>query len=214
VLPTDAISAVETFDEAGVASINQSVTTALDGTVQTLQSRSITVPASGYCLVMGSVEVQLLHNNGLATTALFGVSDVAGVLPGTQDFQLTMPAAAPTGTYIVPVSVHGLFTVTAGANTFYLLGDETSGGLQISDLQLSIVYVPTAYGTVTSTVTSGADETVVRMSAAAEAREAEDFHRARVQREMTAMQAQVAELQQKLEQVVAEQTDAARRKEQ
>jgi hypothetical protein len=217
ILPTDAISAAETLDEAGVASINSTNTTAMDGTVQTMTSRTITVPANGYCLVIGTAEIQVIHNNGLATTGLFGVSDAAGSIPTTQDVQLTMPAAAATGTYFVPVTVHGLFQVIAGANTFYLLGDENSGSLQFTDLQLSIVYVPTAYGTVTPSLTAGTDDVAVGMgapvSAAAEAREAEAFHRARVEREMAAMQAQVAELQQRLEQVVAEQAVAARRKE-
>ena len=216
ILPTDAISAAETLDEPGVASINQSVTTALDGTVQTLLQRSITVPAAGYCLVMGSVEAQAVHNNGLTTTALFGVSDQVGVLPGAQDFNLTMPSSAPTGTYVVPVTVHGLFTVSAGANTFYFLGDETSGSLQFSDIQLSIVYVPTAYGTVTPSLTSGDGD---GMSAAAlrfgasEPREAEAFHRARVEREMATMQAQVDELRRQLERVVSEQSSVAVQKE-
>ena len=215
VIPTDAISAVETLDEPGVASINQSVTTALDGTVQTLLQRSITVPAAGYCLVMGSVEAQVLHSNGLATTGLFGVSDVVGVLPATQDFNLTMPTSAPTGTYVVPVTVHGLFTVSAGPNTFYFLGDEASGSLQISDVQLSIVYVPTAYGTVTSSLTSG-DGDGMSVGAprlgASEPREAEAFHRARVDREMAAMQAQVEELRRQLERVESEQSSVAVRK--
>jgi len=215
VLPTDAISATETLDEPGVASINQSVTTALDGTVQTLQQRSISVPAAGYCLVMGSVEAQAIHNNGLTTNALFGVSDAVGVLPGTQDFNLTIPSGAPTGTYVLPVTVHGLFTVNAGPNTFYLLGDETSGSLQFSDVQLSIVYFPTAYGTVTPSLTSGDGDGMSAAAprfGAAESREAEAFHRARVDREMAAMQAQMDELRRKLEQVESEQTSVAVRK--
>lgn len=214
-LPTDAISAVETLDEPGVASINQSVTTALDGTVQTLLQRSITVPTAGYCLVMGSVEAQAIHSNGLATTALFGVSDVVGVLPSTQDFNLTLPTSAPTGTFVLPVTVHGLFSVNAGPNTFYLLGDETSGSLQFSDVQLSIVYIPTAYGTVTSSLTSGSDGDFLRaapQSGAVESREAEAFHRARVEREMATMQAAMEELRRKLEQVESEQTAVIARK--
>jgi hypothetical protein len=217
VLPTDAIAATETLDEPGVASINQSVTTAMDGTVQTMLQRSITVPAAGYCLVMGSVEVQALHVNALATTGLFGVSDAVGVLPGTQDFNLSIPTAAPTGTYFLPVTAHGLFAVNAGPNTFYFLGDETSGSLQFSDIQLSIVYIPTAYGTVTSSLTGGFDgvgsPSTAQRFGADESRDAETFHRARVEREMAAMQAEMAELRQKLERVESEQPAIAVRKE-
>ena len=214
ILPTDAVSATETLDEAGVASINQSVTTAMDGTVQTLLQRSITVPAAGYCLVMGSVEAQAIHNNGLSTNALFGVSDLVGVLPGTQDFNLTIPTSAPTGTFVLPVTVHGLFTVNAGPNTFYLLGDETSGSLQFSDVQLSILYVPTAYGTVTPSLTAGEGDALraAPRFAADESREAESFHRARVDREMATMQAAMDELRRKLERVESEQAAVITRK--
>jgi hypothetical protein len=163
---------------------------------------------------MGSVEAQVIHSTGLATTALFGISDAAGAFPATQDFNLTMPASAPTGTYVLPVTVHGLFTVNAGLNTFYFLGDEGSGSLQISDIQLSIVYVPTAYGTVTSSLTSGdgVSAAAPRLGAS-ETREAEAFHRARVEREMAAMQTQVDELRRQLERVESEQSSVAVRKE-
>ena len=215
-LPTDAISSTEMFDESGVASINKSITTALGGTVETLLQRSITVPADGYCLVMGTVEAQAFHTNLANTQALFGVSDQVGVLPPTQDFNFLMPANAPTGTYIVPVTVHGMFTVTAGPNTFYLLGDETNGDVRYAEVALSIIYVPTAYGTVTATAPAGG---VDGLSAAAprfgasERSEAEAFHRARVEREMTAMRVQVEELKRQLDRVDSEQASVAPRKE-
>lgn len=215
-LPTDAISSAETFDEPGVASIGQSVTTVMDGTVQTLLQRSISVPAAGYCLVMGTVEAQFFHVNLATTQAIFGVSDQAGILPATQDFNLLMPPNAPSGTYVIPVTVHGLFQVSAGPNTFYFLGDETAGNAQYADVQMSIIYIPTAYGTVTPTLPAGG---VADLSApapgfgASEKLEAEAFHRARVEREMVVMREQMEELKRQLERVDAEQSSVAPRKE-
>ena len=217
VLPTAAISALETADEPGVASINQNAIIPLDGTVQTLLSRSITVPAAGYCLVTGTMEVQATHTNGASDIAIFGISDAAGVIPTTQDFGYIMAAFAATGNYMHPVTVHGLFQVNAGLNSFFLLGDENAGSLQVGDCQLSIMYVPTAYGTVTSSLTAGTDgdgaRSIAPVFGASEPRAAEAFNRARVDREMAAMQAQMDELRRKLEQVESEQASVATRKE-
>jgi hypothetical protein len=166
---------------------------------------------------LGSVEVQALHTNGLSDIGAFGISDAAGVLPATQDFGLTVSGALPTGNHILPVTVHGLFQVNAGLNSFFFLGDENAGTLQISDVQLSIVYIPTAYGTVTSSLTAGTDgdgaRGVAPVFGASEPREAEAFNRARVEREMAAMQTQMDELRRKLEQVESEQASVAARKE-
>jgi len=212
VLPSNAIWSIEMFDEPGVASVNQSSSTVLDGTVQTLSTRTINVPSQGYCLVIGTVEAQLTHTNGVTSSALFGVSDAAGVFPTTQGLSMTVSASAPTGTYIQPVTVQAVFSVFGGNNTFYLLGDENAGSFQTAKRQLSILYVPTAYGTVS---VPGPAAIVGNGQAAVspEAREAEAFHRARLDREMATMQAQMDELRQKLERVESEQSRVAVRKE-
>jgi hypothetical protein len=211
VLPSDAISANESLDEPGAASVNQSSATVLDGTVQTLSTRTLNVPSLGYCLVIGTVEAQLTHTNGVTSSALFGVSDAAGVFPTTQGLSMTVSASAATGTYIQPITVQSIFPVFAGNNTFYLLGDENAGSFQTTKRQLSILYVPTAYGTVS---VPGPAEIVGNDPAmgSAETREAEAFHRARVEREMAAMQAQMDELRRKLQQVESEQATVAVRK--
>jgi hypothetical protein len=58
-----------------------------------------------------------------------------------------------------------------------------------------------------------ARDRVAPVFGASEPREAEAFHRARVEREMAAMQAQMDELRRKLEQVESEQASVATRKE-
>ena len=125
---------------------------------------------------------------------------------------MTIPASAATGTYIQPVTVQAIFTVFGGNSTFYLLGDENAGSFQTTKRQLSILYVPTAYGTVSvpgPAAIVGNGQSVV----SPESREAEAVHRARVEREMAAMQAQMDEMRRNLEQVQAEQASVATRKE-
>lgn len=197
-LPTDAINAAETFDEPGVASALNGGTVGMDGTVQTLTSRTLTIPAAGYVLVIGTCQAQVGHVNGTASSANFGVSDAAGSLPSNQDVASTLAAALPSGTYTFPTTVHGLFTATAGSHTYYLIGQETGGNYTALDLQLTLVYLPTAYGTVQGTEPQGISTGAEDMQApvqpalgsagiAAEQREAEAFHLARLEREMKAM---------------------------
>ena len=52
------------------------------------------------------------------------------------------------------MTVHGLFSVGSGANTFYFLADEGGGSFTAYDMQLSIMFFPTAYGLVSSTIAS------------------------------------------------------------
>ncbi|MBL8764808.1 MAG: hypothetical protein JNM07_11115 [Phycisphaerae bacterium] len=151
VLPTDAISATEILDEPGVASNTSNGLVTGDGTIQTLLSRTITAPAAGFVLVIGSCQANMLHTNGTTDSATFGVSDSATAFPANQDVGLLVSSTLPTGNFITPVSVHGLFSVNAGANTFFFLYEETGGASSVNDMQLSCVYFPTAYGTVTGT---------------------------------------------------------------
>ncbi|MDD3643866.1 MAG: hypothetical protein PHQ19_10430, partial [Candidatus Krumholzibacteria bacterium] len=51
----------------------------------------------------------------------------------------------------------GLFTVAEGANTFYLLGFEYTGDLSAYDVQLTLIFLPSSYGTVDPTLAGGAD---------------------------------------------------------
>lgn len=157
-LPNDAISAAETLDEPGVASATANAFINLDGTTQTLLSRQITVPAAGFVLVIGSFEVSAAHTNGTQSSANFGVSAVAGTFPLTQSLNYLVSGAAPTGSYLSPISVHGLFQVAAGTHTFFLLGDEAFGNLSVDDLSLSLLFVPSSYGTVTPTLADGTTE--------------------------------------------------------
>jgi hypothetical protein len=153
ILPNDAIGRAEIFDEPGVASIKSSSAVTLDGTVQTLLTRDITVPTAGFVLAIGTVEAVITHSTGTASNAQFGVSETTG-FPLNQDLDLNLPVGAPSGTYQFPVTVHGLFSVTAGANTINFLGQKTvtSPNVSVNDLQLTLLFVPTAYGIIAPTL--------------------------------------------------------------
>jgi len=215
VLPTDAIRDTEIIDEPGVASALEGLNQVqLTGAVDTILSRTITCPASGYCVVIGTCQGQVSHSTGTTSYANFGVSDTASSLPVNQDVLLEYASGAASGTYTAPVTVHGTFSVSAGVNTFYLLGNKLGGTWTTFDSQLTVMYFPTAYGTVTSTLlarNAGGDASapiVAPMSASevkAEQLEGVAFDQNRRAAEAADYQAQIADLRAQLQQVLREQ---------
>lgn len=155
ILPNNAISAAETLDEPGVASANASGQVALNGSVQILLSHTLTAPAPGFVLVIGNLRSSVNHANGTSSTAHFSVSD-APLLIENQTVLHALPSSAATGSYLAPITVHGLFAVSsAGIHDFFLLGQELVGNFDVNDLQLTLLFVPTSYGTVSLTRPEG-----------------------------------------------------------
>jgi hypothetical protein len=139
-------------DYAGAASTNSNGGVTLSGGVETILSRSITVPASGFVLAIGTCQANAFHTNGTTTNASFGVSDAAGVIPSTQDVGFFFESGLPSGQRLLPVTVQAIFSVTAGTHTFYFLGEEIAGDVSVNDMTLSLIYVPAQYGSVATPV--------------------------------------------------------------
>jgi hypothetical protein len=210
-LPGSAISAIEMYNEPGVASAQAAIQQSLATGVNTLDSRSINVPADGYVMVISSFVVKVQHTSGNSSFGWFGVSDVSGSFPSNQDVDVQIPSGAPSGLYSLPVTVHGLFSATAAGNphTFYALGNESSGDdFDVADLQLTLVYLPTAYGTVSPTDplargTSSDDGPgqiggLSEQEINAERAESVAFNNARIDRELAKMQAEIEALRDQL----------------
>jgi len=153
-LPTNAIEDTEILDEPGVAGINTSGVSMGTGSYETLASRSITVPASGYVLVLAQGDLGISHSSGTSSGYNYGVSDAPGTLPVNQDILTYFPGTLPTATYDYSASAHGLFEVAgAGTYTYYFIGQQFNGAsATMFDITLTLVYFPTAYGTVTPTL--------------------------------------------------------------
>ena len=219
-LPADAISSAEQLDEPGIAHTNVASTT-VPASLGTLASRSITCPAAGYVVVLASVDLQVTHTTGTASNWEIGVSNASGSLPSEQDFQCDLPAALPSGLYDQTMTAHGVFSVGAGVNTFYLLGDKFSGNTATSfDENLTIMYFPTAYGTVDvpapqsaaapeNDASAGLGRALTAADISAEQAEALRFNQARLQRELDEMRAKFDELQRELAETAAAQARVA-----
>jgi hypothetical protein len=231
-LPTGAISSQECFDEPGVASNALNGGVDITSTALTIiLSRTVNVPTAGYVLVLGTTQLEINHVNGTGDLYNIGVSDSSTALPANQDLFTTVIAALPTGNYQKVVSPHGLFVVPAGANTFYLLGEKTAATSDDAiafDSQLTLVFFPTAYGTVIGTLRGGGDGpddgtndasdrergALVRPPLTAEALAAEQIesiaaNQARLLRELDEMRRQVESLHRQLAETMAAQQAAA-----
>ncbi len=213
--PTDAISSSEILDEPGLASSKAYETSsyALTTSLSTLTSRTITCPSNGYVFVLATYEVDMNHTAGSAQFSTIGISDNVATLPNNQDNSFYLPGTAAAGVHLNPGSGSGIFPVTAGANTFYLNGYKNSGtaDIKVWDVQLNVMFFPTAYGTVEGTANALAGGNVDQFSAgkqsipgptagdlAAEKAESEAFVRNRVNAELATMQSRLVELQQEI----------------
>jgi hypothetical protein len=120
---------------------------------------------------------------------------------------LINPSSLGNATYYYPVTVQGVFPVSSGTSTVYLLGNEDAGSWRATDLQLTLIYVRTAYGTVASPAAfspgaSGQGLASTGVSAAAvemERAEARAFAAARLEREMAEMRARLEAVESRIE---------------
>lgn len=151
-LPSGSVGAAELLNEPGLASALDSGFIDLAATPASVLSRTITPPSSGHVLALGQAVARINHVNGTSTSGACGLSD-DGVAFGTaQDVNIIIASGAPSGSYGIPVHVNGVFAATGtGSMTIHLLGSEASGDIQLEDVSLTLLYVPTSYGTVSQT---------------------------------------------------------------
>lgn len=210
-LPNNAVGSAELLNEAGASETENSNAVTLTpnfGTNDVIESVTIDCPGSGVVLVLETFETTVQHTTGFSSSINFGISDSVSTLVGNSDIELRIPSTTATNTYDYPLTVHQVYGVDAGSNTFYLIGDQndTSSTTSVLDTQLTAVYLPTEYGNVARSAGRGnrpetpdAATPVRGPKTGAEVRAERD--RAinavleRQRRELDAMRARVAELE-------------------
>jgi hypothetical protein len=174
-LPANAISSFEMLDEPGAAqSVNAgSVSLITNGVLVPLSTRTITCPAAGYILAIASAEVLIPHTTSSTDLLTFGVSLTSSSLDADQSKQLQLSTSIPAGTFSYIVSSQKIFPAVPGANLVWALGRKDLGlnNHSIENITLSILYVPTSYGTVSTLVSESeagsfesAEATIIRQS--------------------------------------------------
>jgi hypothetical protein len=156
----DGVDSTEFVQKGEADSVTPAMTTAEPGVAQTIEPNSIDLvaaattatsvtlnaPADGFAIVFMDTDVQVTHVMGTASIIQVGISDTADVLGPDEDKTLQIPGPLATATYNENQSMTKVFSVTAGANTFYLVGSGAPGAL--FDTHLSAIYVGSSYGTV------------------------------------------------------------------
>ena len=212
--PHGSINSFETRAEAGAASAKAFASGALQLTtsVEALTSRTIVAPANGYVMAMASCEVAIDLFNATTFTTI-GLTDDPKVLPDNQDINVFLSSTIGNGLYVVPQSNMAMFPVNAGNNTFYLSGAKNnSNTCTVRDIQLTLVFIPTAYGTIQNLAAADPADfdpsrTDTRLTRgplragelAAERSESEQFYQQQLAAEMREMQARLVEMQQAIE---------------
>jgi hypothetical protein len=208
-LPNDAVSAPEVLDEPGIAAqVTTSNVWLSEGTPpEILALRTLTPPADGYVFVIGTFRTgpaypwtcrydppcQAEFTIGLTPTD-FGDDEEIWVAYGLDGVQ--------TWGFSVPAVVSEMFVVDEGIPyTFHLLGRSLVNTWIADAINLSVMYFPSAYGTVVTNQGgaagdgSGESGGVSAAEAAAERAEGEAFHLTRLEREMAEMRARIETLE-------------------
>lgn len=201
-LPSSCVSSTEMFNEAGAAEVFLNAAVTIGTGVTTITSRSITVPDDGYVVAIAGGYVELGHVNGTDSRAIVGVNDVTGAF-ASGTVVTGVPSAAPSGNYRSATPWVGIWPVSAGSNTFYLLAQRigAANGAVLNDPTLLLLYMPTAYGTVTGSLAmegggpEGVREGLTQGEIETEKAEAAAFDAARLQREVELLRTQVDALQ-------------------
>lgn len=149
-LPVGSVTANELGDEPGVVNVD-TVSVSITTTDSVIESATINAPASGFVLAIASAEIQYNKVAGSSATITFGVTDNGTILGTNSDFEITVPANQPSGSYDTTCTVHNIFPVSAGATTVNFVAGRVGAGISSSlsqDTQLSLIYFPTSYGIV------------------------------------------------------------------
>ena len=201
-LPNNAVSSLEMSNEPGIASIRNYSTSSLymsSAQYYYIATRTFTAPSNGYALVIGSCFIVVPHTSGTQDYMDFGVSDAAS-FNGNPVKEIVIPSGEDSGSYRISVTVVGVFPVSAGSNTFRFLGYLFGGSCNVFDANLVEVFLPTAYGSVSSvkgTLTKAIDQPGAPVSDSnivSEKAEAERYNVERLQKEVEELRRQVEAL--------------------
>ncbi len=160
ILPNNAIFSAEIGDEPGVVNEDMSsASIAFGGVPLNMLSATINAPAPGFVMALATTEVQYFKSTvALDSEIVLGVTNTGTTLPANGRFSIRIPGPTASGTHRHIATVHSIVPVPAGASTFNLVASRTAdassgiSSVRLNDTQLSLLYFPTAYGTVSPTV--------------------------------------------------------------
>ena len=154
ILPGGSVSSYELLDEPGIASDVQVGFTTVTVAPSNIGSVTISTPGEGYVVVTATAkfDLTLLAVTDPDNRIYASLSRTSGVHNSTYDAELSLPNASP-GNYREHFTIQMVTAVPSAQNrTFYLVANHGGGAgifsAGITDLVMTAVYFPTAYGTV------------------------------------------------------------------
>jgi len=201
VLPQNAIESSEIKDEPGVGSNILDSVVLPSGHPYPICGRTMIAPANGYVLVTATASLSINHNTATTGWCSFGVADNNMNWVESARVQVYFPANAALGLYMFPIASHALFPISKGSKAYYFLGEQHSGGTAIvHNVQLTEVFIPTAYTTVIPPVPPLGAAGVLSTPSDPESErlEAETFHNSRMQAELDKMKVELNAIRQKM----------------
>jgi hypothetical protein len=150
-----ALSSADIDDEPGASSLTGSSVQL--GTYETpILQHTIQAPGPGYVFVIATGTVYSIHDSALpwGSRSYFNVSSDSHYSTN-HGVQIQIPNTAPSGTYYDAVTVHALIPTLGGEDDFWFLGQRDLDDVTwVFDPHLTLVYLPTGYGTVSATTSS------------------------------------------------------------
>ena len=156
------ITDADIFDEPGIASGHYaypSARIALTSTDINLDSAVITVPSSGYIVVIATAYYDPNHTNGTLDLARFCINTTSATISYYNMVNISTPANAETATDLpIPVCLHAVYNVgSSGTYRYYFVADSWSGSPGVTKARIVAMFFPTAYGVVDTKTPSDYD---------------------------------------------------------
>ncbi len=161
------MAALRLPDEPGVASVLQGPGNEMSvpTTWTTVISREITVPGPGYVLAIASSYVWVDHTYLAAGFMVAGIAESPGGPSASRWINCGVATDVGTGNFCIPLTCHTVYDVaSAGTYDYYFMVAKSvavDDVLKVYNAQLSLLYVPTSYGTVSKSGAASSSETDV-----------------------------------------------------
>jgi hypothetical protein len=147
-VPGNAIASGECLDEPGISGSLAVGGTTIIGTV-TLATASLMLPAPGFIVAFSSLELENDHISIVPTSCVLGLAEAGGVVALANELRTELPAAAASGRYRSTASLHAVFgPYLPGSKAIDLIATDTVHTFVSRNVRLTLLYVPTVYGTV------------------------------------------------------------------
>ncbi len=151
-LPNDAVSSAEILNEAGMQTVDRYSRIDIQANWTSIVSATLDFPSSGYVIILATAELWIQKWQDENPPDLeFGITNHTGVAPHAyrKNASDAITSEPFFEWYYDPVTIHEVFSVSAGTESFEFLAIVTNGSCcdnePVFDARMTVIYVPTSY---------------------------------------------------------------------